>query len=200
MVRAGGVMPYFYFQRPRGWPEVAWGAPLQIVRQHICKSIDRCCMIETLQRKSLFGEHYEEMLDFARVRVSSAAALNHTLEFVSAPLRGPRLFAAALGLSSKHSEGMADAGVSLEVYEANVDITTHFLADEGLQAGGWVRVRHGQFEIQTRNASLEHTNSPCWQRRGSFHMLAGHHMPPRRSARRLRPAKASAPGMPQRAA
>ena len=160
LVRAGGVMPYFYFRRPRGWPDVAWEALLQIVRQHICKSIDKSCMIETLQRKSLFGEHYEEMLDFARVRLSSAAALDHTLKFVSAPLRDPRLSAAALGLSSKHAEGMSDAGIWLEVYEDNVDITTHFLADYGLQAGGWVCVRHGQFEIQTHDATLEHANDP----------------------------------------
>ena len=33
-------------------------------------------MLEPVRRKSLFGEFYEEMLDFVRVRVTSAAALD----------------------------------------------------------------------------------------------------------------------------
>ena len=41
-------------------------------------------MLESVRRKNLFGDFYEEMLDFVRVRVTSAAALDQVLFLISA--------------------------------------------------------------------------------------------------------------------
>ena len=45
------------------------------VAQHISSSIDRSCSVAVLRRKSLFGEHYAQLLEFARISVASAEAL-----------------------------------------------------------------------------------------------------------------------------
>ena len=42
---------------------------------------------------------------------------------------------------------MTEAGLVLDLFEDNVDITTHFLGDYGLVAGGWVRLQRGRYEV-----------------------------------------------------
>ena len=116
MVRAGGLMPYVYFQRPRRWPDQAWSALVHYVEQYVRKHIDARCKLEAAVRKSLFNEHYMETSQFVRVNVSNAHALQQTIKWLSRPLRDGRVSMSAFGPECLEWQGMSEDGVHLDLF------------------------------------------------------------------------------------
>ena len=145
LVRASGVRPYVLFSRPTGWPDDAWDVLLQRVTCDLRAKADAHCLLEPVMRKSLFGLHYQELLEFVRVEVCSTTALALAINYLASPIRDVLLSPAHLGDACKAWNGMTDDGVRLEIFEDRLDFTTHFLADFQLHPGGWVRMRRGRF-------------------------------------------------------
>jgi len=117
LVRAGGVMPYVMFARPSSCPDAAWDKIVDFVREHICKRLDSRCVIERVKRKDLFGLHYNQVLDFACVKLSSIEAHSATLKFLQKPLQDARVSAHSLGPLSVISR----SGLSLSIFEVPVN-------------------------------------------------------------------------------